>query len=91
MTPFVFLIRKTRLKSADFQRVVQAECMYHFGTGRVPVPCVTDTWCRHAVSTKPVTLGQEKVKRHLSPVPGTDHIPTLEPYFFFWVFCRHIN
>ena len=51
------------------------------GTGRVPVllgPCGTSIWYRHAACTKPVPMGQGKVKRDLSPVPGTGQIPTQE-------------
>jgi len=33
---------------------------------------------RHTTWCKPVSLGQGKVKRDLSPVPWTGHIPTLE-------------
>jgi len=52
--------------------LVQAECLSQrdrVGTG---------TWYRHAVCTKPVPLGQGKVERDLSPVPGTGHVSTLE-------------
>ena len=48
------------------------------GTGRVPVPCITGTWYRHATCTRPVPLRQGKIKRDLSHVRGTGHIPTLE-------------
>ena len=60
-------------------RVVQAELVpVPLGIGRVPVPCGAGTWYRHAACTRPVPLGQGKVKSDLSPVPETGHIHTLE-------------
>ena len=66
--PFGFLIRKDHKlgQVLTWEQLVHAEYLSkweRFGTGRVPVPFGTGTWYSHAACTKPVPLGQGKVKK----------------------------